>query len=80
MKVVKVFTATRASDREDLGARITTWMRANPGLEISSTVVVQSSDRSYHCLTIVLFGDNPRVSDNNNDEHGRRASAQTRRS
>ena len=52
---VKVFSATKAKDRELLGARVSAWIEANPGLEITNTVVTQSSDRAFHCLAITLF-------------------------
>jgi hypothetical protein len=52
---VKVFSATKAKEREELGETITRWIRANPDLEIVDRVVTQSSDDEFHCLTIVLF-------------------------
>lgn len=52
---VKVFSATLAPDREQLGERITAWLRANPGVELVDRVVLQSSDERFHCLTVVLF-------------------------
>lgn len=52
---VKVFSATKAKDRELLGARVSAWIEANPGVEITNTVVTQSSDRAFHCLAITLF-------------------------
>lgn len=52
---VKVFSATRAKDREELGEVITRWLRANAGFEIVDKVVTQSSDREFHCLTITMF-------------------------
>ncbi len=52
---VKVFSATRAKDREELGEVITRWLRSNPNLTIVDKVVTQSSDREFHCLTITLF-------------------------
>ena len=52
---VKVFSATKAREREDLGENITRWLRANPGLRVVDKVVTQSSDREFHCLTITLF-------------------------
>ena len=54
---VKVFSATKAREREDLGESITRWLRANPGIRIVDKVVTQSSDREFHCLTITLFYD-----------------------
>ena len=52
---VKVFSATRAKDREELGEVITRWLRGTPGLEVVDKVVTQSSDREFHCLTITIF-------------------------
>lgn len=51
----KVFSATRAKEREELGENITRWLRANPGLEVVDKIVTQSSDQEFHCLTITLF-------------------------
>jgi hypothetical protein len=53
---VKVFSATKAREREDLGNKITEWL-ANHGrdIEIVDHVVTQSSDNEFHCLTITLF-------------------------
>jgi hypothetical protein len=52
---VKVFSATKAKEREELGEVITNWLRQNPHHEIINQVVTQSSDNEYHCLTITLF-------------------------
>ncbi len=52
---VKVFSATKAKEREELGESITRWLRSNPALEIVDRVVKQSSDDEFHCLTIILF-------------------------
>jgi hypothetical protein len=52
---VKVFTATRAADRESLGGKLKDWLEAHPELEVVRTSVTQSSDASFHCLSIVLF-------------------------
>lgn len=53
---VKVFSATKAREREMLGERITEWLDARrKQIEIVDTVVTQSSDREFHCLTITLF-------------------------
>jgi hypothetical protein len=52
---VKVFSATKAKERDELGETVTRWMRSNTDLEIVDRVVTQSSDDEFHCLTIVLF-------------------------
>jgi len=52
---VKVFTATKAKDRENLGDAITDWLRQNPRLRPVDHVVTQSSDREFHCLSITIF-------------------------
>ena len=51
---VKVFSATKAKERAELGETVTRWLRAND-VEIVDRVVTQSSDDEFHCLTIVLF-------------------------
>ena len=52
---IKVFSATKAKEREGLGEFITHWLRANPNLEITDKIVTQSSDAEFHCLTITVF-------------------------
>ncbi|MEK6608987.1 MAG: hypothetical protein AABZ30_15105 [Myxococcota bacterium] len=52
---VKVFSATKARDREALGETVTRWVRENPTFEITNKIVTQSSDSEFHCLTITLF-------------------------
>ena len=53
---VKVFSATKARERESLGERITEWLSAtSKKYEVVNTVVTQSSDREFHCLTITVF-------------------------
>lgn len=52
---VKVFSATKAKEREVLGEYITEWIAAHPGIEIFDKIVTQSSDSEFHCLTITLF-------------------------
>ena len=51
----KVFSATKAREREELGQSVTNWLSANPGIEVVDTVVKQSSDNEFHCLSIVIF-------------------------
>ncbi|MBI5494267.1 MAG: hypothetical protein HY904_04520 [Deltaproteobacteria bacterium] len=51
---VKVFTATKAKEREELGDAVTQWLKDHR-VEIINTEVRQSSDQEYHCLSIVLF-------------------------
>jgi hypothetical protein len=52
---VKVFSATKARDREGLGELITTWIREHPELRLVDKIVTQSSDSEFHCLTITVF-------------------------
>jgi hypothetical protein len=52
---VKVFSATKAKEREALGEMVTNWIRGNPDCEIVDKIVTQSSDSEFHCLTITLF-------------------------
>jgi hypothetical protein len=53
---VKVFSATKQKDRDDLGEHVTRWLTEHQGkVDIVDKVVSQSSDSEYHCLTITLF-------------------------
>lgn len=52
---VKVFSVTRAKDRDYLSDDITRWLKDNPAIEIVDKEVVQSSDSEFHCLSVVLF-------------------------
>jgi hypothetical protein len=52
---VKVFSATKARDREILGETIKEWIRSHPEYEIFDKVVTQSSDAEFHCLAITVF-------------------------
>ena len=53
---VKVFSATKHKERDELGEKITRWLsdRAD-SVEIVDTVIRQSSDSEYHCLSITIF-------------------------
>lgn len=51
---LKVFSATKARDREALGERVTRWLRSS-GAAVVDKLVLQSSDREFHCVTIVVF-------------------------
>jgi hypothetical protein len=53
--MVKVFSVTKAREREELGERVTAWIAANPGTQVLSTFVAQSSDDAFHCLSMVLL-------------------------
>jgi len=52
---IKVFSATKARDREFLGETITDWIRTHPEYAVFNKIVTQSSDSEFHCLAITLF-------------------------
>ena len=52
---VKVFSATKAKEREELGENISRWIKSNSDLEIVDKVVRQSSDNEFHCYSAILF-------------------------
>ncbi len=52
---VKVFSATKAIERDNLGDKITEWLKANPEVKVVDKVITQSSDSEFHCLAITLF-------------------------
>ena len=51
---VKVFSATKFRDRDELGDVVEDWLARND-VEVVDKQVRQSSDNAFHCLTIVLF-------------------------
>ncbi|MEC9466619.1 MAG: hypothetical protein VX834_12585 [Myxococcota bacterium] len=53
---VKVFSATKHKERDEMGEVITRWLRGKKGtIEVIDKVVTQSSDSEYHCVTITIF-------------------------
>lgn len=52
---VKVFSKTKARERELLGEEVTLWLRQRPNLEVVDKQVRLSSDNEFHCLSITLF-------------------------
>lgn len=53
---VKVFSATKQKDRDELGETATRWLNDRKDtIEIIDKTVTQSSDNEYHCLTIIIF-------------------------
>ena len=55
ISLVKVFSATTKRAREELGERVTDWILDHRDTRIVKTMVRLSSDRSFHCLSIVLL-------------------------
>ncbi len=51
----KVFSATRARDRDAMSDTINEWLRKHPEHDIVDKPVTLSSDKQFHCLTIILF-------------------------
>lgn len=52
---VKVFSATKATERDALGGEVTRWLAANRDFSVISKEVLLSSDAHFHCITIILF-------------------------
>lgn len=52
---VKVFSATMAQERDQLGEKVTAWLAERPELQVVDTIVTQSSDEAFHCLAITVF-------------------------
>lgn len=53
----KVFSATKARERRELGGRVTEYLKAaaQKGLAVHDKQVTQSSDSEFHCVTITLW-------------------------
>ncbi|MBK9073146.1 MAG: hypothetical protein IPL79_19425 [Myxococcales bacterium] len=52
---VRVFSATMMAEREQLGERVTDWLRQHPEVKPVDVVVTQSSDQQFHCVAITVF-------------------------
>lgn len=52
---VKVFSATMAQERDQLGEKVSQWLAERPHLRVVDYIVSQSSDEAFHCLAITLF-------------------------
>jgi len=52
---VKVFSATMLNEREQLGEKVTEWMRDNAQCDVRDVYVTQSSDEAFHCIAITVF-------------------------
>ncbi len=52
---VKVFSATKARERDEMGAAISRWVKQNSDLEIVDKIITQSSDKEFHCYTMTIF-------------------------
>lgn len=53
---VKIFSATKQKERDELGETITRWLDEHAGqIDIVDKLVTQSSDSEYHCVTVSLF-------------------------
>ena len=53
---LKVFSATKARDREVLGEKVTEWLRRERlvGIDVE---VRSSSDAAFHCLSITVLAE-----------------------
>jgi hypothetical protein len=52
---VKVFSATMVADREQLGEKVTAWIKSRPDAKLTDIVITQSSDEAFHCIAITVF-------------------------
>ncbi len=52
---VKVFTTTLARDREVMGEMVTRWLAEHPELVPVDKDVRLSSDKKFHCLSILVY-------------------------
>lgn len=56
---MKVFSASKAEEREALGERVTVWLTAHPEVEVRKIQTLQSSDKAFHCISIVVLFQDP---------------------
>ena len=43
------------ADRGQLGEKVTAWIASSNHRKLTDIVVTQSSDASFHCITIAVF-------------------------
>ena len=55
---IKVWSVTKVRDREVIGDVITNWLQESRAIP-SETIILQSSDSAFHCLSFVMFYDLP---------------------
>ena len=55
----KVFSATKHADRLALGNLVTEWL-SKEKVDIVNKWVMQSSDREFHCVSIILANKLPK--------------------
>jgi hypothetical protein len=55
INLVKVFSVTKARERDELGDRVTAWIAQNPEVQVVKTVVALSSDERFHCFSMILL-------------------------
>lgn len=54
--IVKLFSATKANEREYLGETVTHWLSEQPDhLVVDEIRTMQSSDSAFHCVTLIVF-------------------------
>ena len=51
----KVFSATKAREREELGKGVTEFLASGEVKKLVDRQVLQSSDNEFHCITIVIW-------------------------
>jgi hypothetical protein len=51
----KVFSATLARDRDAMSDTINGWLAKHSDVDVVDKTVTLSSDKQFHCLTIILF-------------------------
>ena len=59
INLVKVFSATKRRDREEVGNRVTAWLRDHPEVDVFRAIVALTSDREFHCYSLVLLAHEP---------------------
>jgi hypothetical protein len=59
MTALKVFSATKARDRAELGEKVTAWIKETKAQPLRWWVN-QSSDNEFHCLSITIEYNDPR--------------------
>lgn len=57
--LIKVFSATMEKGRNLLGEQVSEWLARNGDLNVTEIRTLQSSDNAFHCVTIIVFAEEP---------------------
>ena len=56
MTAIKVFSATKFAERDNLGGVVSDWINSRQKLKVTEIRTLLSSDEAFRCLVIIVIG------------------------